>query len=136
MMDQLGLKSIRHGPDPNNQSTFDEATAKSLHEQGMPELLTMKNGAGKVTRPEQWLARRAEIREDFEREVYGRIPANVPKVTWEVTNTVYGTNGGIPIITRSLVGHVDNSADTNITVNIQANFTVPAKARPPGSDHG
>ena len=44
----------------------------------------MKDGT-KVTRPGQWPARRAEIQEDFEREVYGRIPANMPKVTWEVT---------------------------------------------------
>ena len=28
--------------------------------------------------------RRPEIVEDFEREVYGRVPKNVPKVTWTV----------------------------------------------------
>jgi hypothetical protein len=27
MMDQLGIKALRRGADPNNQSTFDEATA-------------------------------------------------------------------------------------------------------------
>ena len=27
MMDQLGIKALRHGPNPNDQSTFDEATA-------------------------------------------------------------------------------------------------------------
>ncbi len=129
MMDQLGVKSLRHGPDPNNQSTFDEATSNP-YTNSMPDVFMMKDGT-KVTRPDQWPARRAEIQEDFEREVYGRIPAIVPKVTWEVTNTVHGTNGGIATITRSLVGHVDNSADTNITVNIQASFTVPANATHP-----
>ncbi len=79
--------------------------------------------------PEQWTKRRAEILEDFEREVYGRIPANVPKVTWEITNTSEGESGGVPTITKTLVGHVDNSGFTNITVNIQASFTVPANAR-------
>ena len=78
----------------------------------LPDVLTMKNGT-KVTRPDQWPARRAEIQEDFEREVYGRIPANVPKVTWEVTATTHGTNGGIPTVTKTLVGHVDNSGYTN-----------------------
>jgi hypothetical protein len=129
MMDQLGIKTLRHGPDPNNQSTFDEATANPFTN-SLPDVLTMKNGA-KVTSPDQWPARRAEIQEDFEREVYGRIPANVPKVTWEVTATTPGTNGGILIVTKTLVGHVDNSSDTNITVNIQASITVPANASGP-----
>jgi hypothetical protein len=129
MMDQLGIKALRHGPDPNNQSTFDEAVANPFTN-SMPGVLTMKNGA-KVASPDQWPARRAEIQEDFEREVYGRIPANVPKVTWEVTATVPGTNGGIPILTKTLVGHVDNSSDINISVNIQASFTVLANATGP-----
>jgi lysophospholipase L1-like esterase len=129
MMDQLGVKKLRGGPNPNDQSTFDEATANP-YTNSLPDVLTMKNGT-KVTKPEQWPARRAEIQEDFEREVYGRIPANVPKVTWEVTATTAGTNGGIATVTRTLVGHVDNSGDTNITVNIQASFTVPAQATKP-----
>ena len=90
MMDQLGVKHLRRGADPNNQSTFDEATANP-YTNSMPDALTMKDGT-KVTRPEQWPARRAEIQEDFEREVYGRVPANVPKVTWELTSTTKGTN--------------------------------------------
>jgi hypothetical protein len=129
MMDQLGVKKLRPGPNPNDQSTFDEATANP-YTNSMPDVLMMKDGT-KVTRPEQWPARRAEIQEDFEREIYGRIPANVPKVIWEVTATTQGTNGGIPTVTKTLVGHVDNSSYTNITVNIQASFTVPAKATEP-----
>jgi hypothetical protein len=129
MMNQLGIKALRRGPDPNNQATFDEAIANP-YTNSMPDVLTMKDGT-KVTRPKQWPARRAEIQEDFEREVYGRIPANVPKVTWEVTATTPGTNGGIPTITKTLVGHVDNSSYTNVTVNIQASFTVPANATAP-----
>ena len=129
MMDQLGVKELRPGPNPNNQSTFDEATANP-YTNSMPDVLMMKDGT-KITRPDQWPARRAEIQEDFEREVYGRIPANVPKVNWEVTATTKGTNGGIPTVTKTLVGHVDNNNDTNITVNIQASFTVPANAKAP-----
>jgi hypothetical protein len=126
MMDQLGVKTLRRGPDPNNQTTFDEATANPFRD-SMPDVLTMKDGT-KVTRADQWPARRAEILEDFEREVYGRIPQNVPTVTWEVAATTRGTNGAIATITKTLSGHVDNSGDTNITVNIQAGFTVPANA--------
>ena len=129
MMDQLGIKSLRRGADPNNQTTFDEATANP-YKDSMPDALTMKDGT-RVTRVDQWPKRRAEILEDFEHEVYGRIPANFPKVTWEVTATTPGTNGGIPTVTKTLVGHVDNSSYTNLTVNIQASFTVPANATAP-----
>src|SRR5579863_4270884 len=83
MMDQVGVKAIRPGPDPKNQTTFDEARANP-YAASLPDALTMKDGT-KVTRPDQWPARRAEIAEDFEREVYGRIPAHVPAVNWEVT---------------------------------------------------
>jgi len=131
MMDQLGIKALRPGKSGNNQTGpgFDDATANDWMPT-MPDALTMKNGK-KVTKPGQWAKRRAEILEDFEREVYGRIPRNVPKVKWEVTSTNEGNIGGVPVITKTLVGHVDNSAFTNITVNIQASFTVPANTRKP-----
>ena len=129
MMDQLGIKSLRRGANPNNQSTFDEAKANP-YKDSMPDVLRMKDGT-KVIRADQWPKRRAEIVEDFEREVYGRIPKNVPKVTWEVTGTTEGNSGGIPTVTKMLVGHVDNSAYPQIAVDIRASFTVPAKATAP-----
>ncbi len=131
MMNQLGIKALRPGKSGNNQTGkgFDEATANDWMPT-MPDVLKMKDGT-RVTTPEQWTKRRAEILEDFEREVYGRIPANVPKVTWEVTGTSEGNVGGVPTISKTLIGHVDNSAFTNITVNIQASFTVPANAPGP-----
>jgi hypothetical protein len=39
MMDQLGVKTLRRGPDPNNQSTFDEAIANP-YTNSMPDMLT------------------------------------------------------------------------------------------------
>ena len=129
MMNQLGIKHLRPGPNPNNQNTFDEATANP-YTNTLPDVLTMKDGT-KITRPEQWPARRSEISEDFEREVYGRIPANVPKITWEVTATNLATNGEILVVKKTLVGHVDNSGYTNLTVDMQASFTVPANPTSP-----
>jgi hypothetical protein len=141
MMDQLGIKAIRPGPDPKNQTTFDEAKANPYAD-SMPDALTMKDGT-KVTRPDQWPARRAQIEEDFEREVYGRIPANVPGVTWEVAATTRGASGAIPTVTKKLVGRVDASAFPSVTVDIEATFTVPAGAPGPvpmmvefGGDYG
>ena len=131
MMDQLGVKTLRPGKNGNSQNGpgFDDATANDWMP-SMPDPLKMKNGT-KVTSAAQWSQRRAEILEDFEREVYGRVPANVPKVTWEVTGTSQGETGGVATVTKTLVGHVDNSAFTNITVDIRASFTVPANAKGP-----
>lgn len=129
MMEQLGVKAIRGGPNPNDQSTFDEAVANP-YKDSMPDVLKMKDGS-RVTQAKLWPKRREEILEDFEREVYGRIPKNVPKVTWEVTATKTGESTGVPTITKTLVGHVDNSAYPQLAVNIQASFTVPANTKKP-----
>ena len=75
--------------------------------------------------------RRPEIVEDFDREVYGRVPKDVPKVTWEVTSTTEEKVGDIPAITKRLVGHVDNSKCPQIKVDIQLTLTTPAEAKGP-----
>jgi lysophospholipase L1-like esterase len=129
MMEQVGVRALRPGPNPNDQSTFDEAKANP-YKDSMPDVLRMKDGT-RVTKSSQWARRRAEIAEDFEREVYGRIPDNVPKVTWEVTATKSEDVGGVPAITKTLVGHVDNSAYPQLTVKIQASYTVPAGVQKP-----
>ncbi|MBN2685368.1 MAG: hypothetical protein JXR40_08825 [Pontiellaceae bacterium] len=128
MMDLLGIKTLRPGKDGGSQTGpgFDEATANDWMPT-IPNALIMKDGT-KVTTPEQWEKRRAEIVEDFESEVYGRIPDNVPGVTWEITETSEGSVGDFKTITKTLVGHVDNSAFPQITVDIQASITVPADA--------
>src|SRR5580765_1248393 len=89
MMDQLHIKSLRPGPSGNesapNHANYDEATANPYP--NLPDVLTLKSGK-KVTKDDVWWKqRRPEIVEEFEREVIGRVPANVPKVTWEVTKS-------------------------------------------------
>src|SRR5262249_11478671 len=79
-----------------------------------------------------WMDQRCpEIVEDFDREVYGRIPKSVPKVIWQVTNTADERVGDIPIITKTVVGHVDNSAYPGISVEIQLSLSTPANAKSP-----
>jgi lysophospholipase L1-like esterase len=129
MMRQLGVKSLRRGPNPNDQSTFDEATANP-YIGTLPDALKLKDGS-RVTNSKQWEKRRAEIAEDFEREVYGRIPADVPAVKWEVTGESKGDQNGIPTVTRTLLGHVDSSGYSTQKVDIQASYTVPASAKGP-----
>src|SRR5262249_29217435 len=88
MLTRLGIKKMRRGRDARVKDTSSEATA-NRYKDTMPDLMTFKDGT-KLTSAEQWPRRRAEIVEDFEREVYGRVPKNVPRVKWEVTRTVEG----------------------------------------------
>jgi hypothetical protein len=132
-MEQLGIKTLRPGPSGNesapNHANYDEATANPYP--NLPDALVLKNGK-RVTTPAMWWdQRRPEIVEDFEREVLGRIPKNVPKVTWEVTKTVEAQVASRPVIGKQLLGRVDNSSDPDITVEIQMTLVVPADAKGP-----
>jgi len=133
MMDQLGIKALRPGPSGNesapNHANYDEATANPYP--NLPDVLTLKNGK-KVTTPAIWWnQRRPEIIEDFDREVLGRVPRNVPKVTWEVTKTAEAAVGSHPVTGKQLLGHVDNSSYPDIKVEIQMTLVVPANAKGP-----
>jgi hypothetical protein len=134
MMDQLGIKTLRQGADGNNRQApnyqnTNESKANPYPD--LPDALTLKNSQ-KVTTPEMWWKqRRPEIVEDFDREVYGRVPAIIPKVTWEVTGVTKTNNGGVPVIAKRLAGHVDNSAYPLITVNIELTLTTPADVKEP-----
>src|SRR2546423_6120899 len=75
--------------------------------------------------------RRPEIVEDFDREIYGRQPKDIPKVKWETTATTEELNGDVPVITKKLIGRVDNSSYPQINVEIQLSLTTPARAAGP-----
>jgi hypothetical protein len=133
MMDQLGIKALRPGPSGNdnapNHANYDESRANPFP--NLPGVLTLKNGKKVATAEMWWHQRRPEITEDFEREVLGRVPSNVPKVTWTVTNTVQTTVGSYPVIGKELVGHVDNSSYPLIDVDIRMTLVTPAGATGP-----
>src|SRR5467141_1327492 len=131
MMDQLGIKALRPGPSGNekdsNHANYDEAEGNPYGD--LPDALTLKSGQ-KVTLAEQWWnQRRPEIVEDFEREVVGRIPPNVPKVTWAVKSTTESKAGVFPIVEKQLVGHVDNSAYPSISVDVEMTLVTPRDAK-------
>ena len=126
IMDLLKISGFPPGAVATSPDTYNEAFANPYP--NLPEALTLKNGQ-KVTTPAMWRTRRTEILEDFEREIYGRRPANLPKVSWQVVNTTREPNGGVATITKQLLGRVDNSTYSAISVNIQAALTLPADAR-------
>jgi len=134
MMELLGIKELRRGADGNNRQSpnyqnTDEAKANPWPK--LPDPLLMKNGE-KVTSPQMWWEiRRAEIVEDFDREVYGRVPKDAPGVKWEVTKTTREKVGDVPAITKQLLGHVDNSSYPLINVDIQLTLTTPETASAP-----
>jgi len=133
MKQQLGITKLRPGPSGNesapNHANYDEATANPCPQ--LPDVLTTKAGK-KVSTPDQWWnQRRPELIEAFEREMYGRIPQNVPKVTWTVKITDREFVGRIPVVAKQLVGHVDNSAYPLINVDINMMLVVPTNVKGP-----
>jgi hypothetical protein len=134
MMELLHITSLRPGrngmnPQSPNYANYDESKANPYPL--LPDPLVLKNGQ-KVTTAEMWRnQRRPEILEDFDREIYGRVPKDTPKVNWEVTSTTYERDGNVPVIAKRLVGHVDNSSYPLINVDIQLTLTTPAKAAGP-----
>jgi hypothetical protein len=133
MMDQLGIKALRPGPSGTetapDHANYDESKANPFP--NLPGVLTLKNGKKVTTAKMWWNQRRPEIVEDFDREVLGRVPNNVPKVTWTVTNTITATVAGRQVIGKALTGHVDNSSFPAINVDIQMTLVVPADAKKP-----
>jgi len=67
--------------------------------------------------------------EDFDREIYGRMPKSTPKVRWEVQNAASDNVGDVPVRTKQLVGHVDNSAYPQVIVDIHLSLTTPRRMR-------
>lgn len=133
LMDLLGISSIRRGPSGNPQApdhaNFDESKANPYPT--LPDPLTFKSGKRVTTAGAWWKKRRAEVVDDFDREIYGRMPVKTPGVKWEVTGTTQDVNGGVPVITKKLSGHVDNAAYPLVTVDIDLTVTTPANATGP-----
>ena len=133
MLDQLGIKSIRRGFDADQSSpyaaNYDESKANPYPV--IPELMKTNDGK-RVKNAKQWYeVRRPEIVEAFESEVYGRLPENIPSVTWTVKAQEIETVGMMRVKAKQLVGHVDNSACPSINVDIKMVVVTPADAKGP-----
>ncbi len=131
MMDTLGISSIRPGPSGNPQApdaaNSDEAKVQPYF---LPDPLVFNDGS-RVTKPEQWPARRAEIVEWFDREIYGRLPDQVPPVHWKVVSTKEETDGDFPVKSKQLEGIVENASYPAVEVVIQLTVGTPAGAEKP-----
>jgi len=133
MMKALGIKFLREGANgmsrnAPNAANYDESKVKAFI---LPDPLVCRDGTKVTSAEEWWTKRRPEIVEDFDREVYGRVPKDVPAVKWEVTETKQEKVGDVPVVTKRLLGHVDNARCPEIKVDIQLTLTTPAEAKGP-----
>jgi hypothetical protein len=133
MMDQLGIKTLRPGPSGNekapNHANYDEARANPFPE--LPDPLLLKDGQ-KVTTPAMWSdQRRPELVEMYSKYVYGRVPQDVPKVTWTVKTVDHEMIGFTPVVAKEVIGEVDNSSYPAISVAIHMMLVTPEKAKGP-----
>ena len=132
MQRQLGIATMRPGPSGNpsapNYANVDESKANPY--ENIPDPLLMRDGT-RVTSARQWARRRAELLEDFSREIYGRVPARVPRVTWREVRRVSTQVAGRPVRAREVVGHVENAATPSISVDIPLMLVTPADVETP-----
>jgi hypothetical protein len=128
MMKQLGITTLRPGaggsdPKSPNAVNYDEAKANPYPH--LPDALTFNNGK-KVTTAKNWWLRRNEIIEDFDREIYGRVPAHTPKVNWEIVQSTDTVFEGMHAVQQKIAGHVDNTIYPSVNVDIQLILVLPA----------
>ena len=133
MMKLLGITSLRPGPSGTsnapNAANYDES--KATQYTSLPDPLILNNRKPVKTAKVWWKKRRPEIEEFFDREIYGRVPANVPAVRWELVSSTRDTVGKFFVTVKKLAGHVDNSSYPSIVVNIDLTLTTPADVQSP-----
>jgi hypothetical protein len=108
-------------------SNYDENKADRFP---LPDPLRLKNGEHVRDAETWWTRRRPEILRDFETEVYGRIPAATPAVTWDVTQIDPQAAGGTAIL-RRIVGHIDNARYPDAHPSIDLAVYTPVSATGP-----
>ncbi len=93
----------------------------------LPDPLVLASGK-KVTTAEMWVKeRRPEILKFYRTEIYGAVPDNAPKVTWEVTEIDDTARKGTAV-TRRVVGRMGDKPDgPRMTLTVHT----PAKAKGP-----
>ena len=139
MLRQLHLQSLRPGASGNpagpNPANTDEAKAGPFVP--VPDPLRMQNGEP-VRTAAQWRSeRRPQLLALFTRYEYGEVPAYTPPVHWQVISTERtterfdddGAAHTVPVVTKDLLGHVDNTADPAIAVAVELHLTTPANAK-------
>ena len=133
MLAQLGITSLRSGASGTatapNAANYDES--KAVIFPNLPALLITKGGQ-QVTSKKMWERdRRPELFQEFDREIYGRVPSNTPKVQWVVVSTKDDKVGNTDVTVQKLQGIVDNSIFPSIEVKMDLTLTLPKQSLKP-----
>jgi hypothetical protein len=133
MLELVKVSATRQGPSgtPTAPNAANNDESKATQYKTLPDPLVFNDGKPVKTASDWYHKRRAEIVELFDREIYGRVPKNVPMVTWEVVKTSNDTVAKILVVTKKLIGRVDNSSYPKISVNIDLTLVTPANATKP-----
>jgi hypothetical protein len=133
MMDQLGIKALRPGPSGDeraaNHANYEESLANPYPQ--LPDPLILNDWTKVTTASMWWDQRRPQLVTMFEDDVYGHVPTNVPLVSWSVRATDHEMVGFNPVVAEDLIGHVDNTIDPAIGVNLHMTLVLPANAKGP-----
>ena len=93
----------------------------------LPDPLVMASGE-RVTSADQWFKmRRPEILKLYRDEIYGRVPAGAPRVTWEVAGTDTAARGGTAVMKRvtGRMGLKPDGPRMNLTLYLPAKASGP-----------
>lgn len=134
MLSQLdiGRDEMRRGPSGNpDDSNAANRFEDKVNAYTLPDPLVMKNGQKVTTAKQWWKQRRPEIVNDFETEIYGKLPKNIPAVNWQVLSAEDTVIGNQKIKQKILKGVVDNSSFPSISVCIDLLVATPADAKGP-----
>ena len=130
MLGQLGISrsAVRRGPSGNpKDANAANSSEEKVNKYTLPDPLISKNGK-KIKTAKEWNEkRRPEIVEDFEKEIYGRLPENLSNVKWRLISEKDTTIGNQAVKEKLLKGIVDNSAYPAIKVEINLLVATPAK---------
>lgn len=127
MKEQLGI-TIPNRPGPSGNLADPNAANTNENNVGsysLPNPLVNSNGTKVLTEDAWWNSRRPEILQQFETEMYGRKPKNIPNVSWSVVSEKDTMASPYPVTERMFLGKVNNAAYPNIDVNIELLIDLP-----------
>ena len=115
---------LRRATKTGHVSNYDESKVKPYT---LPDPLVLANGS-RVGDAAAWRKqRRAEIQRLYETEIYGRIPASAPKVSWRVEETDPAAREGAAT-RKKIVGQIGSEAEAQ---RINLTLYTPSNAKQP-----
>jgi hypothetical protein len=119
-----GGNPVRLAGATGHVSNYDEAKVPAYK---LPDPLLLANGQPVTDAPTWFRQRRPEILKFYESEIYGRIPARTPHVSWQVQDADSKARGGTATV-RRVVGTMGDKADgpkMHLTLYTPANADKP-----------